>query len=41
MFYLVFNAMLLSFALGHFSYFDVITKPLNLSTQKNKCDSVI
>ena len=34
MFYLVFSAMLLSFALGHFSSFDVITRPLNLSIKK-------
>ena len=34
MFYLVFSTMLLSFALGHFSSFDDITRPLNFSIKK-------
>ena len=34
LFYLAFSAMLLSFALGHFSSFDGITSPLNFSIKK-------
>ena len=33
-FYLAFSAMLLSFALDHFSSFDGITRPLNFSIKK-------